>query len=83
MIVTIMILFDTWKFDNEEKEKSLAIDDFLEQHDSEDTADTPGGDDGGDEGHCGHDEGADGDFDKMDQQTKLLASWLFSINCLR
>ena len=28
--------------EREEKEKSLAIEDFLEQHDSEDTADTPG-----------------------------------------
>ena len=33
---------ETWKFEREEKEKSLAIEDFLEQHDSEDTADTPG-----------------------------------------
>jgi len=33
--------FTFWKFESEEKEKSLAIDDFLEQHDSEDTADTP------------------------------------------
>ena len=39
----LVILIDTWKFESEEKEKSLAIDDFLEQHDSEDTADTPGG----------------------------------------
>ena len=45
--VVLVIWFDTWKFESEEKEKSLAIDDFLEQHDSEDTADTPGG--GGDE----------------------------------
>ena len=44
--------FSTWKFESEENEKSLAIDDFLEQHDSEDTADTPGG--GGDE--VDHDE---------------------------
>ena len=55
-----MTWFDTWKFEREEKEKSLAIDDFLEQQDSEDTADTPGDDDGGEEGQCGHDEGADG-----------------------
>ena len=31
----------TWKFESEEKEKSLAREDFLEQHDSEDTPDTP------------------------------------------
>ena len=33
--------FSTWKLESDEKEKSLVIDDFLEQHDSEDTADTP------------------------------------------
>ena len=33
----------TWKFESEEKEKSLAIDDFLEQQDSDETADTPSG----------------------------------------
>ena len=33
----------TWKFESEEKEKSLAIDDFLEQQDSDETAETPGG----------------------------------------
>lgn len=33
--------FTFWKFESEEKEKSLAIDDFLEQQDSDETADTP------------------------------------------
>ena len=54
----LVILIDTWKFESEEKEKSLAIDDFLEQHDSEDTADTPGG-------------GGDGD-DEIEHQLQMI-----------
>ena len=38
-----IISISTWKLESDEKEKSLVIDDFLEQHDSEDTADTPAG----------------------------------------